>query len=155
AEWTEMQGRVRLESGGRARTLVDRPLDEIVQNIPELTKLEPTPAPEDLPRLLRKVGEGVKEFFRDFPNTSAQEQVTQERLEGEGKVRDSVRQQFQYLMLQQPDQTGLGLEEHRSNMRGSPNQQEGWSGRFMVTSGFASQSLHFHVLHLSESRFRY
>ncbi len=156
ATWSQMKSRVELESEGTvSKSLVDKPLAELMQALPELKGLQPAQTQHELAPILRKVGEGVETFFRHFVNTSSLEEIRQERLHGNGKVGTSLRQDFQYLLLAQREKSGLGLEEYRTDAAGARTMPRGLEVGFMLTAGFASASLHFHPAYQSESTFRY
>ena len=156
ATWSQMKSRVELESEGTvSKPMVQQPLAELTRALPELKGLQPPQTQEELAPILRKVGEGVETFFRHFVNTSSLEEIRQERLHGNGKVGMSLSQDFQYLVLAQPEKSGLGLEEYRTDAAGARTVPRGLEAGFMLTAGFASASLHFHPAYQSESTFRY
>jgi tetratricopeptide (TPR) repeat protein len=128
---------------------------ELIKAMPELQGMRLASNQDELKGILKKVGEGVEAFFRNFPNTVSLEQVHQELLGKKGKVARSLDQDFQYLMLAQPDQWGVGIEEHRSTAQGASATIGGSDQGLMLTSGFASNSLFFHPAYQSSTGFRY
>jgi Flp pilus assembly protein TadD len=154
-EWAQLEARLELESKGKTPSVADKPLEQLVREIPELEGLQPAPSQEELPALLRRAGERVKEFFENFPDTASTEEVTQERLRADGKIRSSQRQKFQYLLLSNPDKENLSLEEYRTDPHGERVGLFALGEGFMVTSGFASHSLHFHPAYQPGSLFRH
>lgn len=154
-EWLQMETRLRIESKGKTVSVVDLPLADLLQEIPDLQGLQPAASQDEQAVILRKVGETVKVFFQNFPSTSSVEQVTTQRLDGSGKVRQSLNHRFKYLLLPQADQAALGMEEYRTDPGGTRASPVAANGEFMITEGFASQALHFHPAFQSGSRFRY
>lgn len=154
-QWSEMENRIELESAEKVPSVVDQPLKELIEAIPELKTLEPAQKQDELTPILRKVGEGVNLLFQNFPNTSSLEEVRQERLHSNGKLRSSVQRQFQYLLLSQLNKGELLLEEYRTNDKGQRAEPSGAEGVFMVTAGFASLPLHFHPTYQYGSAYRY
>ena len=153
--WSEMVERLEWESSERPKSLVEQPLPELVKALPELKGLEPGADAQELPNILRKVGEGVDLFFHGFPNTSSLEQIREERLQRKGKVTQSLDQQFQYLCLAPPERSGLGFVEYRTERSGLLAGPRGLEEGFMLTAGFASASLPFHPVYQSDAAFRY
>jgi tetratricopeptide (TPR) repeat protein len=128
---------------------------ELIKAMPELQGMRVASNQDELKGILKKVGEGVEAFFKNFPNTVSLEQVHQELLGKNGKVARSLDQDFQYLMLAQPDQWGVGVEEHRSTAQGASAAIGGSDQGLMLTSGFASFSLFFHPAYQNGAGFRY
>jgi hypothetical protein len=153
--YEEVEARLNLETYSRVQSVVYQPLRALMQAVPELQGLEPATDQEALAAILQKTGENVKAFFDSFQNTASVEQIREERLAKDGKVKDSQDQKFQYLLLTRPEKWGLGLEEYRTNSHGDRTAPTGLESGLMVTSGFASASLVFHPEYLSGARFRY
>jgi tetratricopeptide (TPR) repeat protein len=128
---------------------------ELIKAMPELQGMRVASNQDELKGILKKAGEGVEAFFKNFPNTVSLEQVHQELLGKNGKVARSLDQDFQYLMLAQPDQWGEGVEEHRSTAQGASAAIGGSDQGLMLTSGFASFSLFFHPAYQNGAGFRY
>jgi len=153
--YADLHTRLNLRAYGKVKSVVSEPLPQLIKAMPELTGLEAAPSQEDLAAILQKTGESVESFFRNFPNTISLEQIRQERLSKEGKVKDSLEQKYQYLFLARPEKWGLGLEEYRTTSRGDRTAPGGLGGGFMLTSGFVSASLLFHPGYQSGASFRY
>ncbi len=154
--WALMKTRVELESENRgSKSAVERPLGELMRTWPELKGLDPAKSQEELANILHKAGESVERFFRNFPNVSSLEEIRQERLDRGGKVRASLSQGFQYLLLSRPERPGLGLEEYRTGTAGGRAVPRGLEDGYMLTVGFASASLPFHPTYQPESLFRH
>ncbi len=153
--WSEMVERLEWESNERPKSVVDQTAAELVRTLPDLKGIEPAASQDQLPDTLRRVGEGVRAFFSQFPNTSSLEQIHGERLQRTGKVAQSLNQAFQYLCFASPERTGLGFAEYRTERSGLLSGPRGLEQGFMLTSGFASASLPFHPVYQPDSVFRY
>jgi hypothetical protein len=154
-EWLEVLMRAQIESKGTPASIIDVPVSELVQQIPDLKGLRTAATEDQEIQILRTVGERVRAFFEHFPNTSSVEEITLERLHASGKVVRSFHQKFKYLLLCSRDRHGLGIEEYRTDFRGNQASLGGLGERLMITQGFAAHALHFHPLFQSGSRFRY
>jgi tetratricopeptide (TPR) repeat protein len=153
--YLELQERLQLKSYGEVKPLVNRPLKELVQAVPELKGLEPAPSQDGLPLLLQRVGESVETFFRNFPNTVSLEDIREERLDLNGKILQSQDGKFNYLFLAKPEKSGLGLDEYRTS-RESANAASSVSAKnFMRTTGFACAPLVLLPAYQPGSSFRY
>lgn len=137
-----------------ARSVIDLTREELLRFYPsELRELEFAQNPEELDDLLKKMGEQVERFFRDFPNTLAREQVRLERLNNEGRVLDSITRSYYYSFS--PDKTGLYWDEARTDSGGHAIQNDSIQGFAFLTWGYAGECMFFHPLHQPNSRFRY
>ncbi len=135
--------------------VTSRSTEELIKAMPELQGLEAAADQSMLEEVLKRTGESVDAFFKGFPNTSSVEQVHQERLTKEGKLKASLDQEFLYLMLARSESTGLGIEEHRSTPEGLDASLTGLKKGLMLTQGFASVSYIFHPLNRIGAEFRY
>jgi tetratricopeptide (TPR) repeat protein len=153
--YDEVEARLNLQSYSRVQSVVTQPLASLMQAVPELQGLQPAASQDDLPLILQKTGENVKAFFASFQNTSSVEQIREERLAKDGKVKDLQDEKFQYLLLARQESWGLGLEEYRTNSHGDRTAPTGLESGMMVTSGFASASLLFHPEYQAGASFRY
>jgi tetratricopeptide (TPR) repeat protein len=147
--------RMSLRSYLQVKSVVNEPLPSLVKGEPELNGLEPAAGTEDVADILKKTGEDVQSFFDNFQNTMSQEQVREERLDKGGKIKGSLDQKFQYLLVTRPVKWGFGLEEYRTDLHGDPTAPSGLALGMMVTSGFASISMIFHPEFQSGAAFRY
>jgi tetratricopeptide (TPR) repeat protein len=152
---SQIEARLSMQLASEVQSVVTQPLPELIQAIPELKGIEPAAGQDELPSILQKTGENVREFFVSFQNTVSMEQVREERLTKEGRVKDSQDLRFQYLLVSQPQQGRLELEEYRTDSHGAPTAPAGLDSGFMLTSGFASASLLFHPAYQSGAKFRY
>ena len=78
---------------------VDLPLAQLVERIPELKTLQPAPDQQELSVILQKMGRSVDDFIRDVGDLIANEDVTQEKLNVNGKIKAKERVQDNYLIL--------------------------------------------------------
>ncbi|HEV2424642.1 MAG TPA: tetratricopeptide repeat protein [Terriglobia bacterium] len=152
---SQVEARLSLQNATQVQSVVTQPLPELIAAVPELKGLEPAANQDELGSILQKTGGNVREFFTGFQNTVSVEQVREERLGKNGKVRDFQNLKFQYLLVSQPQQGRMELQEYRTDEHGYPTAPTGLDSGFMLTSGFASASLLFHPAYQSGARFRY
>jgi len=152
---SEVDTRLSMQNASEVQSAVTQPLPELAKAVPELKGLEPAANQDELPSILEKTGENVRDFFTGFQNTVSREQVREERLSKAGKVKDFQDLKFEYLLVSQPQQGRLELQEYRTNSHGDPTAPTGLDSGFMLTSGFASASLLFHPAYQSGAQFRY
>jgi tetratricopeptide (TPR) repeat protein len=155
AIYVQVQDRVQLAPFAQVQSVTSQSPQELIAAMPELRGLQAATSQEELELILTRTGEGVEAFVKNFPNTVSHEQVHQERLGKDGKVRDSLDQEFQYLLLARPEKWGLGLDEHRANIQGQASSLQGYNQGLMLTSGFTSASWVFHPANQSGTSFRY
>jgi len=142
---------------GTVKAVVDWSPSELVKALPELKGLATAQSQEELAMLLRKVGENVAAFFRDFPNTTSVEKIRQERFLLHQTVPESQEQTYHYLMLAGPENRPMsGLQEYRTDQRGRRVDLRGMAQTSSIlTSRFVSCPIYFHPLHQDGSAFRY
>ena len=137
----------------RARTVIDLTREELLKTYgDELRDVEFAADQQEFAPLLQKVGDNVEAFFRDLPNTVSKEQVRRERLRIDGRVEESVAQDYYYSAYQ--DKLG-NWEEGRTDSKGRDIPPERMSHLSFLTSGFVSVPLHFHPKHQFGCGFRY
>jgi hypothetical protein len=138
--------------------VVDWSPDELHHRVPELKGLEPVASTEEgsekLPPILAKVGENVRAFFKNFPNTTSVERIHTVFLYGDGRPRTDSSQEYNYLMLAAPGKGRATLEEFRTEPGNNAAKRVRPGGVF-ITEGFASGSIHFHPFYQPDSAFRY
>lgn len=148
------QGSRDTAANGGAKIIVDKTPQELVRTFPQLEGLEAAADQKDLPLILEKVGANVEAYFHNFVSTSAQEEVVQQRLRPNGKVDESLKQKFRYLLVSTAGKRDFDLQEYRMNKKGQPAKQKVlWGGA--LTSGFASMPALLHPTLQDDSRFRY
>lgn len=140
-----------LEPYVNARSVVNQPQAELIKQYPELEDVEFAQSQEELPLLLKKVGEGVEALFRDLINTASTESINQQ-MEIRQAVRRPVHHRCNYLIVAQRDEKDIVLEEYRTNSKG---ERMDLTGSYLLTSGFAATPLFFHPRYQAGSLFRY
>jgi hypothetical protein len=136
-------------------SVVTWPLPELLKAIPELEGLEPAENQEELPGVLQKVGENVKAYFDNFPNTASVEEITMDRRGLGFNVSDYGAEKFQYLALARPPEDSAGLDEYRTTTKGKPVEPRALAGSYCISKGFVSTPLHFLPSRQADSTFRY
>ncbi len=144
-----------MERYAGARTLLDSSPEQLLRDLPELHELEFASEQGQLTLILSKVGETVAAFFRDFPNTTAFEQIRQERLGPNGKVEERQNQTFRYLAVARPQANEVLFEEYRASKKGKRVEVRFMHGMSFVTSGFVSMPDQFHPRYQPEANYRY
>ena len=154
--WVEIQDRMKIEATYlEAKPKGEAALDYLHRPPADLKGLDPATDQGQLDSILSGVGKTVAEFFQNFPNTSSLEQIHSEKLGHNHKVQATLDQQFQYLCFTPTDAWGPGFNEYRVDSSGVPASPRGLHDGFMLTSGFASASLHFHPNYQSQALYRY
>jgi tetratricopeptide (TPR) repeat protein len=151
----KVQNQLSLLSKGPVKSMTTQSVEELLQALPELQGLETAADQSPLEEVLNRAGEAVAAFFQAIPDTASLEKVRQERLKKDGKVATSLDQEFQYIMLAQNGEPGLGISEYRSTEDGRDAVRGGLKQGLMLTSGFASVLSIFHPVNRKDSDFRY
>jgi hypothetical protein len=73
-----------------AYTILDLPLSELLSDIPELQDLEPARSQQELAIILRKVGSTVEQLYRSLPSLVADERMTQEQCDDDGRTKSTT-----------------------------------------------------------------
>lgn len=131
---------------------MDIPSTQLTRQLPELKHLKPANSQDELPEILSRVGERLKVFFTNFPNTTCSERIT--------STVDTPLQQaemhydhiFNYLVLAKGDTDQSLFREYRTDDRGQPVSMSGTEG--VVTIGFAGAIEYFYPDYQPDSRFR-
>lgn len=153
--YIDVRDRLEVAPFSKVKSVIDQSPEELVKGIPELSGLKPAASQDSLSSILVKTGESVERFVRNFPNTISTEKVHQERQDKDGKVKNSLDQEFQYILLARRGEWGLGLEENRSTALGQSASMQGYSEGFVLTAGFSACSWVFHPINQAATRFRY
>jgi hypothetical protein len=137
-----------------ARTVVDMSLAELLRTYPEeLRDVTFEENSERLDLVLKKVGEGVETFFRDFPNTVSKESVRMESSGPNQSVGRTITQNFNYAFF--PDKNGRFWKEARLDSKDREIANNVIQGFPFFTSGYAGLCMFFHPSHQFGSEFRY
>jgi VWFA-related protein len=137
----------------KAGPMTDWTLEELKAAVPELEGLKPAENQQALPNLLQKIGESVKSFFDNFPNTTAREEITLQLLDWKGQPIDQRKEHFNYLDLSHPLKNDVGMEEYRTDLKNRPAEPVSPFGGF-VSKGFSSMVIYFHPAHQGETQYR-
>jgi VWFA-related protein len=133
---------------------VDLPIAQLVERIPELKSLQPVADQQELPMILQKVGERMDDFVHNIGNLIAREDLTQQRLNADGKIKAKQHVQDNYLILHHGYEWGAGAE-YRMDDKGHRLGPIGLSQGYLVTTGSALTCIEFSTVAQSQSRFRY
>ena len=153
--YVQVKERLSLKGYDKVKSVLTASPQDLVTDMPELEGIRMASNQDELEVVLKKVGEGVESFFKNFPNTVSLEQIHQERLGKDGKVARALDQDFRYLLLAPTDKWGLEIEEHRATAQGANAALHGSDQGLMLTAGFASVSLLFHPAYQDGAGFRY
>jgi hypothetical protein len=135
-------------------TIVDKTPAELVQAMPELAGLEPAKSQEVLPEILKNVGAKVEDYFHNVVSTSAQEETIQERLGLDGKVEETYKQAFRYLVIAHPEKGPLVFEEYRTDEK-SRTASGPLLRDTLLTEDFVYIPVYLHPVYQEESDFSY
>jgi VWFA-related protein len=137
-----------------AHPYMDEPVAQLVDRIPELKTLQPAPDQQELSLILRKMGGRVEEFARDIGDLIAHEDVLQEKWNAKGKIEAKHQVQDEYLILHHGQEWGAS-SEFRMDEKGNRIEPIGLEKGYLVTAGFAMNSIGFATGAQSQSNFRY
>lgn len=158
------------QSSKTEKTVIDMTEQELRQTYHgQLSSLKFDPNQDSLVTLLKRAGENVVGFFRDFSNVSAKERVEMLKkyriysgfdnrvyTECTGRLTPSEGdrriENYQYLIL--PGKNGTSWAEDRTDKKNRPVNITELQG-FMMSSGYARYGLYLHPEHQANSHFRY
>jgi tetratricopeptide (TPR) repeat protein len=155
--YLELARRLALRRYATSDTVVNRPVESLVKEMPELKGLQPATSQESLDSILERVGQGVLAFFNTLPNTISREMIRQETFDRKGNLKKSSNREDDYLLLSHEEEWGLGVKEYRADSGREP-EVESSAGRGLNsirTLGFTCASLIFHPNYQPASQFRY
>lgn len=124
----------------------------------ELSGIKLNPSQDVLDSLLRKAGENVTSFFRDFSNMSVKERVFMRRYSGQAALLNMQyayprTKEFNYMIMPNADKTAFS--EFRTDMADRPIDPRAEAGTCILSYGYAGLSLYLHPRHQPNSNFRY
>jgi hypothetical protein len=138
-----------------AYSIIGLPFAELLADFPELEGLEPATSQQELPTISRKVGTTVEQLYQSLPSVAADERITQEQCDYDGRARSTTHHDFSYLIVVNHDEPTATLQEYRTDDRMKPVESTGVGQGFTFTKDFASMWLLFYPSNQSESHFRY
>jgi len=134
------------------KAFVETPPAELARQLPELKHLQPANSQDELPEILSRVGERLKIFFTNFPNTACSERVTSTVDSPMQPAETHYDHVFNYLVLAKGGTNQNLFREYRTDDRGRPVSMPDTGG--VVTIGFAGAIAHFYPDYQPDSRFR-
>jgi VWFA-related protein len=143
-----------LNSSPQTPTYVDMPLQRLIKRIPALKGVQPTEDQKQLPMILERTGHSVDDFIHNIGDLIANEDVTQEKLNANGKIRGKERVQDDYLILHHGYEWGANAE-YRMDKNGKRLGAIGLEKGYLVTAGYALSCISFSTVTQSQSDFRY
>ncbi len=143
----------------KSKTVVEMTTEELHQFYrKELKFLKFNESQDQLDYLLKRAGDRVVAFYRDFSNASSKERVEMSRLyayaSGYTALEAMRVAEYQYLILPGSGKTGISWVEDRTDKKGrslNPNKLQG----FIITWGYAGQCIYLYPSHQANSHFRY
>jgi hypothetical protein len=130
------------------------PLEQLVKRIPDLKGLQPADDQKQLPMILERMGHSVDNFVHNVGDLIANEDVAQEKLNANGKIKAKERVQDDYLILHHGYEWGANAE-YRMDKNGNRLGAIGLEKGYLVTSGYALSCISFSTVTQSQSKFRY
>ncbi len=139
-----------------AHAYVELPMAQLVEREPELKSLQPAADQQELPMILQKMGERMDDFVHNIGDLIAREELTQEKLNADGKVKAKQHVQDNYLILHHGYSWGASAE-YRMDDKGNRLGPIGLAQGYLATSGHALSCIEFSsaAQSQSQSRFRY
>lgn len=138
----------------QAPTYVDMPLQQLIKRIPALKGVQPAEDQKQLPMILERTGHSVDDFIHNIGDLIANEDVTQERLNANGKIKAKERVQDDYLILHHGYEWGANAE-YRMDKNGKRLGAIGLEKGYLVTAGHALSCVSFSTATQSQSDIRY
>ena len=130
-------------------------LEKLSQVIPDLKGLQPAADQQQLPTILEKAGAEVDEFFRNVVDLTAREEITEERLNGQGKVTKHLQVEDNYLIIRRGTEIFGQVREYRMDTKGNPVDEVGLNKGFFDTANFALDHVYLASAFQSESTFSF
>ena len=137
-----------------AHPYVDLPMAQLAERIPELKSLQPVADQQELPMILQKMGERMDDFVHNVGDLIAREDLTQQRLNADGRIKAKQHVQDDYLILHHGYEWGAAAE-YRMDDKGHRLGPIGLSQGYLVTTGAALSCIEFSTAALPQSRFHY
>jgi hypothetical protein len=142
----------RVNEGRATLSVLNTPLNELSKTAHELKGITSATEQDELPLLLKRVGDNVESFVRNLPSTASTEDVRQETLDS---ADESTAYRFRYLALPEQGTLATRLKEFRQDSAGREvDAQRMMRGSPIVTRGFVSMPLLFHPQYRTGADFR-
>ena len=138
-----------------AHPYLNEPLEQVVKRIPELDGLKPATDQQPLAKILQRTAEQVDESLQTITDVTAEESITEEKLDGQGKVVSRQEVQARYVILQRGAATVARLEEYRTDGNGQRIFEPALNQGHFVTSNFALMRAYFSTSLQPKTQFRY
>jgi len=149
-----------LETYSHARTLMDWTSREI-KHAPPFDKLRPAGKEDELPAILKFVGERAAAMIAEFRNIACEEHVYSEWTVGSPIATwremgpNEVAHHFLYIIIPRPVGDPLMFREYRTNPNGKPIDLGNLADLRLITTNFTGSWAYFNPSNQEESRFRY
>lgn len=140
--------------GPQIPSYVDMPFEELLERIPDLEDIRPAKNQEQLPLILKNIGHNVDKFMDNVGEVIASEDVTQEKLNANGKIKRKEHVQDDYLILHHGYEWGANAE-YRMDKNGNRLGAIGLDKGYLVTAGYALSCITFATLTQAQSNFLY
>ncbi len=153
----DLRGRLEERSIQALQSVMTQPLSDLQKAVPSLEKLDASAASDQqgLQVIVKRVGDNIERFFREFASTSALEVIRQSRLDNKGKSHSLRRAEMYYVFHPRSLKGKPMLEEIRGTGDGKLVAMGGLEDGFMVSSGFASSLIILHPVSQPNVDFRY
>jgi hypothetical protein len=135
----------------QGRKVVDWTPREI-KAAPVLRKLRAAKNQDQLPEILKRVGETGDREFQDFPRIACNEAVTSQV---GGRYATVSHHRYRYIVLPHSSNGVSWMEEYRTDLNGSPASGFNLDKMHMLTVGFSSDWLYLSAADQNDSRYRY
>jgi len=139
-----------------AHTVIDWSPREI-HDCPFLYKLRPAGSQDQLPMILKRVGQTLTLLFDDFPRVACDEEVVSKvpSAAHRGKLGGRRLRKFRYIVIPRAVGDFPGFEEYRTDLEGNPVDPARLSDLFFITANFTSTCLYLSPADQHVSRFRH
>jgi hypothetical protein len=144
------------EPAARSFQVLELPAKKLTQYYPELKGYSPAASQDQLPQLLTKVGANEDAFLYSIPNLTAQEEITQEKLDSHGWAQGLPASGGHYSYMIKAHATGDGMRfnEGRTDANWQRVEVPATNG-LSVAQNFAVFPLQFHPFHQVAAGYRY
>lgn len=138
----------------KAPTYANMSLGQLIKKVPDLKGIQPSENQTQLPMILEKFGASVDDFIHNVGDLIADEDLTQQKLNPDGKIKAKLRTQDDYLILHHGYEWGANAE-YRMDKKGKRLGAIGLEKGYLVTAGYALSSISFGTTTQAQSNYRY